>query len=252
MTDLDVQDQAGTAAITVSSGIDSGNNGPNWSFTNICPTLGNYPNAIVALSSNTTVTPDAPPTNTTGISVATNSNFKGKFVANPTTGVVRVTNAHPVGTYLVTVTAFDSVGATATKTFTLTVVSGTACNGTVQFTNAADVTPGFGATDVAVGDFNNDGIQDLAAANTGSTTVSIRLGNGSGGFTGATEVSVGNAPLSVAVGDFDNDGNQDLATANRDSNTVSIRLGNGSGGFSGTTDVSVGVAPQVVAIGRFQ
>ena len=35
---------------------------------------------------------------------------------------------------------------------------------------------------VAVGDFNNDGNQDIAAANSGSgsNTVSIRLGNGTG------------------------------------------------------------------------
>src|SRR4029077_10406487 len=36
MTDVDVQDQAGSAAITVTGGINSGNNGANWSFAN-CP-----------------------------------------------------------------------------------------------------------------------------------------------------------------------------------------------------------------------
>ena len=34
MTDLDVRDQAGSAAITVTGGVDSGNNGSNWSFAN--------------------------------------------------------------------------------------------------------------------------------------------------------------------------------------------------------------------------
>ncbi|MCA1602827.1 MAG: hypothetical protein LC776_14740 [Acidobacteria bacterium] len=74
------------------------------------PTLGNYPNTMVVVGANTTVTPDAAPTGATSINVATDSNFKGTFVANPITGVVRVTNAHPAGSYTVTVKAFDAGG----------------------------------------------------------------------------------------------------------------------------------------------
>src|SRR6185437_16293462 len=36
MTDVDVRDQAGTALITVFSGTNSGNNGPNWVFVSTC------------------------------------------------------------------------------------------------------------------------------------------------------------------------------------------------------------------------
>src|ERR1044071_6230830 len=68
--------------------------------------LGNYPDTSVSLSGDTTVTPDAAPTNTTSIQVSTNTNFKGTFAASPTTGVVTVTDAHPAGNYPVTVTAF--------------------------------------------------------------------------------------------------------------------------------------------------
>ena len=64
---------------------------------------------------------------------------------------------------------------------------------------------------VAIGDFNNDGKQDFATANSGSNTVSIRLGDGLGGFSGTTNVDVGACPLSVAIGDFNNDGKQDFA-----------------------------------------
>ena len=39
LKDVDAQDQAGTAAITVFSGTDSGNNGANWSFNPNCPQL---------------------------------------------------------------------------------------------------------------------------------------------------------------------------------------------------------------------
>src|SRR5450631_1569361 len=99
------------------------------------PMLGNYPNTSVPLSTDTTVTPDAPPANTTNINVSTNSNFQGTFAASPATGVVTVTDAHPAGTYTVTVTAFG-FSLTTTKTFTLTVTNG--CTGTDSFTNAAD------------------------------------------------------------------------------------------------------------------
>ena len=43
------------------------------------PTLGNYPNTSIPLSSDTTLTPDATPTNTTSINVSSSTNFKGKL-----------------------------------------------------------------------------------------------------------------------------------------------------------------------------
>ncbi len=222
------------------------------------PTLGNYPNTSVQLGGSTTITPDAAPTNTTGINVSTSTSFNGKLAADPVTGVVRVTNAHPAasfapGFYTVTVKAFSSGGATTTRTFTLTVDAGIVCAGSV-FTNAPDVSMGNDASSVAIGDFNNDGKQDLAVANYDSHTVSIRLGDGLGGFSGTTQVNVGSAynsyAASVAIGDFNNDGNQDLAVAVwNGSNQVSIRLGDGLGGFSGTTEVPV--SAHSVTIGDF-
>ncbi len=55
------------------------------------PILGNYPDTTLALSDNTTVTPDAPPINTTRITVSTSTSFNGTLEGYPTTGVVRVT-----------------------------------------------------------------------------------------------------------------------------------------------------------------
>src|SRR5205814_6119385 len=79
---------------------------------------------------------------------------------------------------------------------------------------------------VAVGDFNGDGIPDLAVSNYSSNNVSVLLGNGSGGFGAATNFSVGTYPLSVAVGDFNRDSRQDLVTANQNSHTVSWLVNN--------------------------
>jgi len=92
------------------------------------------------------------------------------------------------------------------RTFTLTVTNGTACNGTVQFTNAANVPAGSTPRQVAVGDFNNDGFQDVAIAAPGNNEVLIGLGNGAGSFNVPTSVPVGMFPHSVAVRDFNNDG----------------------------------------------
>src|SRR5438094_8268453 len=70
------------------------------------PILGNYPDTSLPLSTDTTVTPDAPPIHTTKINVSTSTDFTGTLEGDPTTGIVRVTNAHPAGTYNVIVTAF--------------------------------------------------------------------------------------------------------------------------------------------------
>src|ERR1043166_1768045 len=73
------------------------------------PTLGSYPTKSMTLGADTTITPNTPPTNTPRINVSTATNFKGKLEGDPVTGIVRVTNAHPAGTYSVKV---ESVGGT--------------------------------------------------------------------------------------------------------------------------------------------
>jgi hypothetical protein len=85
-----------------------------------------------------------------------------------------------------------------------------------------------------IGDFNNDGIQDLAVANANDNTISILLGNGDGTFTAAPLVSAGITvfPFFIAVADYNHDGNADLAVVNGRDNSVSILLGNGAGGFT--------------------
>ena len=130
----------------------------------LAPVLGNYPDTSLLLSTDTTVTPDMAPTNTTSINVSTSTNFKGTLEGNPTSGVVRVTDAHPAGMYTVTVRAFDSGGASTTRTFTLIVTTPVTC-APVSFAPAANLSAGSGPLSVGVGDFNGDGKQDLALPN---------------------------------------------------------------------------------------
>jgi len=108
---------------------------------------------------------------------------------------------------------------------------------------------------VAVGDFNGDGIQDLATANLTGNNVTVLLGDGKGGFNPApgNPFVVGSSPASVVVGDFNGDGFADLATANSGSNNVTVLLGNGKGSFapSPTSPFMAGNAPQSLAVADF-
>jgi uncharacterized protein (TIGR03437 family) len=108
---------------------------------------------------------------------------------------------------------------------------------------------------VAVGDFNGDGIEDLAVANQADNTVTVLLGDGSGGFSAATgsPLSTGSGPISVAIGDFNGDGHSDLAIANDGDNTVTVLLGTGSGGFTAATGspFAAGTFPTSVAVADF-
>ena len=89
-----------------------------------------------------------------------------------------------------------------------------------------------------VGDFNEDGIPDLATENAADNTISILLGNGDGTFTAAPVPRNWNPSLqsislqsncAIVGGDFNNDGHADLAVTSGNDNTVIILLGHGTG-----------------------
>jgi len=90
---------------------------------------------------------------------------------------------------------------------------------------------------VVVGDFNRDGIQDLAIADTSPDSVLVLLGDGHGGF-GAPIESPGGGDA-MATGDFNEDGIVDLAVAEYATGEVRILLGNGAGGFTVASTYSV-------------
>jgi serine/threonine protein kinase/predicted Zn-dependent protease len=109
---------------------------------------------------------------------------------------------------------------------------------------------------VAVGDFNGDGIPDLAVANHNafftSSTVSILLGNGDGTFQAAANYPAGQTPDCVVVADFNGDGILDLAvTSHLFNGGVSVLLGNGDGSFQAPQSVAVGANPHAMAVGDF-
>jgi hypothetical protein len=101
---------------------------------------------------------------------------------------------------------------------------------------------------VAVGDFNGDGVPDIATANAGDDSVSLLLGNGAGGYSAATSFAVGQAPVSIATGDFNHDGKLDIVTADSAGDEVSVLLGDGAGSFSPAVELTTGADPQSVVV----
>lgn len=95
---------------------------------------------------------------------------------------------------------------------------------------------------IAVGDFNGDGLPDIAVANRGDNTVGVYLNQGNGTFAPAVDYTVGGAPDSLGAADFGN-GQLDLYTADTSGGEVSILLSNGDGTFAAASNVSVPGSP---------
>src|SRR3954462_3035580 len=90
---------------------------------------------------------------------------------------------------------------------------------------------------VATGDFNADGLADLATANISPAGMGILVGTGNGGFAPAPASPIPDGtntfPQGLAVGDLNGDTRPDIAVANHMSSTVNVLLGSGSSGTVG-------------------
>lgn len=131
-------------------------------------------------------------------------------------------------------------------------------NGTGGFSAApgSPVTVGSNPTALAIGDFGNDGVQDLVVTSlVSSGTMTVLRGTGGGGFTpiAGSPFSVGTFPSSVAVADFNNDGWQDFAVSCFGSNTVNVLLNNRFGSFTPASDspVAAGSVAYMLAVNDF-
>ncbi|HKF03988.1 MAG TPA: VCBS repeat-containing protein [Candidatus Sulfotelmatobacter sp.] len=98
------------------------------------------------------------------------------------------------------------------------------------------------ADQLVLADFNEDGVPDIATANSGidslnGNTASVLIRKKGGGLIKEDVIRVGTNPLSLVSGDFNHDGHQDLVVANSGipnffgTGTLSIILGNGDGTF---------------------
>jgi hypothetical protein len=117
----------------------------------------------------------------------------------------------------------------------------------------------YGVHDVAVGDFDGNGIDDVVLSGYNGPTL-VFMGQGDTDSSGAVEMAEYGTPVSVAnaagqnygttVADLNGDGHQDIVQANYTAGPIEILYGDGSGGFTqrlftdpggeNTLDVAVG------------
>ena len=135
---------------------------------------------------------------------------------------------------------------------------------TLSAAPGSPVQTGNAPSNAGVGDFNEDGIPDLAVVNAGDETISILLGNGDGTFQPPAVIpAFGKTPpcenidfqsnCAIVVGDFDDDGHADLAVTSDNDGTVVVLKGNGKGGFIPFpgSPITVGTFPEALKIGDF-
>jgi hypothetical protein len=105
--------------------------------------------------------------------------------------------------------------------------------GPVQALTGAAATSG--DLQLVTGDFNGDGLLDVAIANSFGRAVAVMLGSGTGAFTLKAILNLPDTPgyaEHLAVGDFNGDGKLDLAVPEYETGKTIIYLGDGLGNFN--------------------
>jgi hypothetical protein len=112
--------------------------------------------------------------------------------------------------------------------------------------------------DLAAGDFNLDGLPDVATVHQTATDVGLLLNNSILGagiiFSAPTSVAIGSAPRGLAVADFNGDGRPDLAVSRTNADNAAVRLNTTAPGgttpsFAAAVTFGVGDEPYGVAAG---
>jgi hypothetical protein len=104
---------------------------------------------------------------------------------------------------------------------------------------------------MAVGDFNRDGIPDLATVSYSDHDLFVFLGRGDGTFQEPIRLPTGSTPVWVISADVNGDGIPDLITANCFSSSVSVFLGRGDGTFQPAVNYPASIFADFVIAGDF-
>src|ERR1700722_7932922 len=111
-------------------------------------------------------------------------------------------------------------------------------------------------TSVVVGDFNLDGLPDVAVATPNHRDVAVLLGKGNGSFQapvhyGLDDPNFVNSSNMLVTADLNGDGKPDLVLDNLSANHVTVLLGQGDGTFPTSKSYAAGPEPICVAVADF-
>ncbi|MEP6539179.1 MAG: VCBS repeat-containing protein [Bryobacteraceae bacterium] len=113
----------------------------------------------------------------------------------------------------------------------------------LTFHTVAEATVGVpfaGPISVSSGDFNNDGVVDLAVGDYDGAAVEIVLGSAGGAFQQHRKTVVGSSVRQIAVADLDRDGNLDVIAVCTDPNITVVLKGKGDGTFADAVRLGFG------------
>lgn len=110
--------------------------------------------------------------------------------------------------------------------------------------------------DITVGEFNQDGLLDLAVVGGPSPNyvAAVLFGNGNGGFSVPTSFPIGSDPQEITTADFNNDSRMDIITADFNGRVAAILPNIGNGNFGTAITISTGgitAAPIAIVTGNF-
>ena len=203
---------------------------------------------------------------------ASSSSSVANLMVNATPTTTAIAQSGSAGNYTLTATVVGA-GGTASPTGTVSfldtsngnAVLGTAVLGTgnaaLSWTNPQTPATEPEPQSIVLGDFNGDGIPDIAIGTNGTGTtsgtgyLSILLGNGDGTFQTANNFAALKINQAIAVAAFVNGGPEDILTVSNNataSNNAEIFLGDGKSGGTVQTPFSLQVgSASAVATGDF-
>jgi len=123
--------------------------------------------------------------------------------------------------------------------------------GPIQFMLSTTFSTGAYPSGIAAGDFNNDGIPDLAYVSSHDGAICVALGNGDGTFGPCLDSSSSYSPYTVAVGKFDGE-NLDAVVGDLDYGNGLAMFGDGTGYFTSNTPlITNDHVPGGIVVGDF-